>query len=345
MKRKAGFGVPVGEGSRRREAGKEMAMAGERKHSRSGKPQSGTRAFVSEARRTPGFSFFDLLHGYVYARWPYLYIGVGKGDHPLTRVFKWLVAPFSFAGGLFGKRIPEAKRHGIGSGTVADTYHGKVVPLEQAKQLIEVNEEITLHDLEHVLPYPKARDIILRNPDHLVALECPCRSSKPDGCRPLDVCLVVGEPFAGMVMQHHASRARWIDRGEAVEILQAEHERGHVHHAFFKDAMLGRYYAICNCCSCCCGAMQLTRDGVPMLASSGYVSRVDASLCTACGDCEQSCPFGALGLVEETVCVDGEACMGCGVCVSVCQKQALALVRDPEKSEPLVIQELIRQAQ
>lgn len=82
-----------------------------------------------------------------------------------------------------------------------------------------------------------------------------------------------------------------------------------------------------------------------MLASSGYVSRVDASLCTACGDCEQSCPFGALGLVEETVCVDGEACMGCGVCVSVCQKQALALVRDPEKSEPLVIQELIRQAQ
>jgi hypothetical protein len=24
----------------------------------------------------------------------------------------------------------------------------------------------------------------------------------------------------------------------------------------YKDAMLGRFYAICNCCSCCCGAME-----------------------------------------------------------------------------------------
>jgi hypothetical protein len=36
-----------------------------------------TRAFVREARRTPGFSLFDWVHGYVYARWPYLYIGIG----------------------------------------------------------------------------------------------------------------------------------------------------------------------------------------------------------------------------------------------------------------------------
>jgi hypothetical protein len=25
---------------------------------------------------------------------------------------------------------------------------------------------------------------------------------------------------------------------------------------YYKDAMLGRFYAICNCCACCCGAMQ-----------------------------------------------------------------------------------------
>ena len=36
--------------------------------------------------------------------------------------------------------------------------------------------------------------------------------------------------------------------------------------------MLGRFYAICNCCKCCCGAMQAHLNGVPMLASSGYVA-------------------------------------------------------------------------
>jgi hypothetical protein len=25
---------------------------------------------------------------------------------------------------------------------------------------------------------------------------------------------------------------------------------------YYKDAMLGRFYATCNCCSYCCGAMQ-----------------------------------------------------------------------------------------
>ena len=44
-----------------------------------------TRAFAREARRTPGYSLFDWLHGYVYGRWPYLYIGIGTGEHPLAR--------------------------------------------------------------------------------------------------------------------------------------------------------------------------------------------------------------------------------------------------------------------
>ena len=44
-----------------------------------------TRAFMEEARRTPGYSFLDFLHGYIYARWPYLYIGIGTGEHPLAK--------------------------------------------------------------------------------------------------------------------------------------------------------------------------------------------------------------------------------------------------------------------
>ena len=157
---------------------------------------------------------------------------------------------------------------------------------------------------------------------------------------PLDVCLIVGEPFASMVAEYHPHRSRWISPDEAVDILRAEDARGHVHHAFLKDAMLGRFYAICNCCSCCCGAMQAHRSGVPMLASSGYVCHAEADLCVACGTCVDSCQFDGLSLGDQAVVVDNNACMGCGVCISQCEEGALSLVRDPDRGEPLDIRTL-----
>jgi len=290
-----------------------------------------TRAFVREARRTPGFTWFDGLHGYVYGRWPYLYIGIGTGEHPLARLLgplvRWLSRLFPSKGS-----------------TIADTYHGKAVPLETATQLVTVEEEIRLTDLENVIPYPYARDIVLQNPDHIVVLECPCRASRPDPCLPLDVCLVIGEPFAGFVAEHHPRRSRWITPDEAVEILRAEDERGHVHHAFFKDAMFGRFYAICNCCACCCGAMHAHRLGTPMLASSGYVCRVDADLCVGCGFCVDFCQFEALSVNDGWAAVDTDACMGCGVCISKCADGALSLARDPARPVPLEIRELVASA-
>jgi len=56
------------------------------------KPKKSTRAFFREARQVRGFSFFDLLHGYFYARWTYFYIAMGSGEHPLAKRLKPLVA-------------------------------------------------------------------------------------------------------------------------------------------------------------------------------------------------------------------------------------------------------------
>ena len=296
-----------------------------------------TRAFAREARRTPGYSLFDWLHGYVYIRWPYLYIGIGTGEHWLARVIGPLARQL-------GRLFPPRPSDGADRVTFADTYHGKVVPLEAAKQLVTVEEEISLTDLEQIIPYPRARDIVLENPDHIVVLDCLCRAARPNPCQPLDVCLIVGEPFASFIAEHHPRRSRWITPQEAVDILSAEDERGHVHHAFFKDAMLGRFYAICNCCACCCGAMQAWRHGTPMLASSGYVSRVAADLCVGCGTCADFCQFGALSVDDGFAAVDTAACMGCGVCTSKCPEGAISLVRDPTKGEPLEIRALIASA-
>jgi hypothetical protein len=60
---------------------------------------------------------------------------------------------------------------------------------------------------------------------------------------------------------------------------------------YHKDAMLNRFYAICNCCACCYGAMQARQHGTPMLASSGYVAIVDADLCAGCGLCADVAGF------------------------------------------------------
>jgi ferredoxin len=228
--------------------------------------------------------------------------------------------------------------------TFADGYHGKVVPLEAATQLVTVEEDVDLGDLEQTIPYPVARDIVLKNPDHIAVLECPCRTTRENPCLPLDVCLIVGEPFASFIIEHHPQRSRWISQGEAVDILRAEQERGHVSHAFFKDAMLGRFYAICNCCSCCCGAMQAWQHGTPMLASSGYVAHLDTSLCAGCGLCAEYCQFGAISVDDGHSVVDLGACMGCGVCVSKCPQEALSLQRNPSRGQPLEIRELIAEA-
>jgi ferredoxin len=298
-----------------------------------------TLSFFLEGRRTPGYSLFDFLHGYLYGRWPYLYIGIGTGEHrlsaPLGRIYNFIarILPTNLSAGSPPEKSPAE--------AFADTYHGKVVPLSAAVQLVTIKEDIRLANLEQVIPYDRARDIVLNNPDHIIALDCPCRSARANPCLPLDVCLIVGEPFASFVAEHHPQRSRWISSGEAIEILRAEDERGHVHHAFFKDAMLGRFYAICNCCECCCGAMQAHQRGTPMLASSGYLCVVDEDLCIGCGECHGYCQFSALSLEDGYSRVDERLCMGCGVCLTKCDQGALSLERMPARGEPLEIRALI----
>jgi ferredoxin len=295
--------------------------------------------FYKEGRATPGFSFRKWVHGYFYGRWTYFYIGFGTGHHPLARRLEPALTWGSRLLAGLNKFMPSGKRRDQIS--FADTYHGKVVPLKAAADLLMVNEDIQISNLEKVIPYQLAKDLILNHPDHIVVLDCPCRAAKPDPCLPMDVCLVIGEPFAGFVLQHHPERSRAISKVEAVEILQAEERRGHVHHAFFKEAMLNRFYAICNCCSCCCGAMHAHQNGTPMLASSGYIAQVDDGLCCSCGTCIELCQFSALTQNGFTPVIDPEACMGCGICATNCPEGALSLVLAPQKGQPLEIREIL----
>ena len=300
-----------------------------------------TRRFFRESQELGRYGFVDWLHGYIYGRWAYFYIGIGTGEHALIKRFRPIgLGLIKFFNLLTGSTQAVDEKERV---SFADTYHGKVMPLENARKLVTLDRPIELPNLEKVIPFKRARDLILHNPDHIVALDCPCRTVRENPCLPLDVCLIVGEPFASFIVEHHGPhKARRISQQEALATLEAENRRGHVAHAFFKDAMLDRFYAICNCCSCCCGAMQAQRNGTPMLASSGFVCRLDEQKCVRCGECVPMCQFSAIDLDREKR-IDAQACMGCGVCVNLCPHDALSLERDPARGEPLEIHKLMEE--
>lgn len=301
-----------------------------------------TKHFLRASWKMQKNAPWDFIHSYVYARWPYLYISLGRGDHPITKKLRPLSQVWQRLGP--NKRSQEKVRPSPtqATGTVADIYHGKAMPLNQAQELVMVNEPINLPDLEQVIPYVRARALIQQNPDHVLLAKCPCRMAKKDPCLPLDVCMVIGEPFAELVHQYYPSRTRWITQEEACDILEREDARGRVHHAFFSEMMLGRFFGICNCCSCCCTAIHAHQRGKPMLAASGYVAQVDQSRCIACETCQSYCQFDALELANGLNKVDEELCMGCGVCVSKCSEGAISLRREPAKGIPLNITDLIK---
>ena len=294
-----------------------------------------TRRFWQEAGRIPGYPLTEKIHGWFYMRFPYLYIATGTRSNWLGRIGAAVIG--------FFQHIFPPRPHAPDAITFADTYHGKVVPLQTARELVTIRENIRVPDLEQVIPYKLARSFILEQPDHIAALDCPCRAARENPCLPLDVCLIIGEPFVSMVMKHHPQRSRAITSAEAIGILEAEEARGHVHHAFFKEAVLERFYAICNCCSCCCGAMQAHQNGTPMLASSGYVARVNEDLCAGCGECEQHCQFRAIAVNTGVSRVDLVKCMGCGICVTHCPQEGIELVLAPDKGIPLEMSRILQE--
>lgn len=267
--------------------------------------------------REAGFGL-SALHGYVYGRWTQRYVNFLLNSPPprsqerAEKMARWL----------------------------ADHYHGKVLTHEHARAIVTLDRKIPLQDLDQIVPYPVARTLVLDGPPDVVVFECPCRHARASHCEPTQVCMVIGQPMADFMLDHHPGITRRLSPQEAVQLLEAEHQRGHVHSAWFKDAMMDRFYSICNCCKCCCGGVNTMRQGTRMMASSGYVAEIDSALCGLCGDCVAACPFDALSDGDSGISRDWDRCMGCGVCEVKCATGAVSLVRDERKGIPLDVRVL-----
>ena len=252
------------------------------------------------------------LHAYIYGRWTDRYVSFLRNI--------WVPR--------FGSR---------GKYWLAERYHGKVLTPEQASAIVTLDHDIGKQEIEQIIPYKHARTIILNGPPDVAVYECACRASKKDSCEPSQVCMVVGQPYVNATLKHHPDKSRRLNRDEALALLKTEHERGHMHSAWFKDAMGDRFYAICNCCKCCCGGIEaMTKYGSPIMISSGYVAGIEEAACARCGTCAKACPFEAIGRSETgEYAVDVNVCMGCSVCQVSCLSEAISLKRDETKPAPL----------
>ncbi len=276
-----------------------------------------TKAYI----RSVGWHRPDLwLHGLFYLSHTLQYIGMGRFATGYTQYFP-----------------KHMKKH------YADTYHGKLVPLEEAQKLVSIKEDVEIGDLEQIVPYKTCRDIILENPGQIAVAKCVCRNTSPNHCYPDEVCMIIGEPYVSFILDHQPDLCRRVTSEEAMEILRQTDEAGCIHAAFFKDIARGRFYAICNCCSCCCIAIQCHRfHGIPFYGHSG-LEPVFSDACDGCRKCVKACPFEALseGGKKEQPVLDRETCMGCGVCRAVCPQEAVTLVDAPDRPAPLRLDELL----
>ena len=85
---------------------------------------------------------------------------------------------------------------------------------------------------------------------------CTCRDVFKNCDNPVDVEILLG-PTRHIFMEHMPHDSHEITREEAREILRDCHRRGLIHTVIkCKDD----FYAICNCCSCCCVPLRLSKQ-------------------------------------------------------------------------------------
>jgi ferredoxin len=190
------------------------------------------------------------------------------------------------------------------------------VVLPSFMRVVPVNETLALQS--GVLPYEACAEMIKRS-EKVAVVQCPCRLSQRNCGASLESCIQLNRGAEYALDRGHG---RAISKEEGLSILKRSEEEGLVH--MVENRGFGN--AICNCCECCCEMFRLAKNSGKqwILSPSRYRASVDASLCTACGACEERCPVEAIS-VGDVASIDPERCLGCGLCVSSCPAEAITL--------------------
>ena len=171
-----------------------------------------------------------------------------------------------------------------------------------------VNESVLMTaKTNHILDYERAAHII-EEADFIGVGTCFCRHKNYHlgiPCKlnaPMETCLTFGNVARSLA--EHGGYTRPIDKAEAKEILEMSYsynlvqmgENVREHPAF-----------MCNCCGCCCEALEAVRRFSPMqpIATTNYIPKINYNDCVSCGKCEKVCPILAISMQETVVKRDG----------------------------------------
>ena len=99
-------------------------------------------------------------------------------------------------------------------------------------------------------------EAIVDSAEGVAAAPCSCRILFKKCDNPVDAEILVG-PTRHISMEHLPGDSREVSKEAAKEVLRDCHRRGLIHTIL---KCQGDYYAICNCCSCCCVPLRMNKQ-------------------------------------------------------------------------------------
>lgn len=206
-----------------------------------------------------------------------------------------------------------------------------------------VQEPVLMNEkTNHILDYERATHIV-EEAKYIGLGTCYCRHKAYHAGHPCeidapwDVCLTFDNVARSLA--EHGEYARLISKEEAMDVLERSYDSNLVQ---IGENVREHPAFICNCCGCCCEALQAARKFSPMqpVATTNYIPQVSLETCIGCGKCAKVCPVLAIAIEEakETkegtkkkkhAKIDAEICLGCGVCARNCPTKAITLEHRP----------------
>lgn len=201
---------------------------------------------------------------------------------------------------------------------------------------------LTNENTNHILDYERASHIV-EEADYIGLGLCYCRHKAYHAGHPCeidapwDVCLTFDNVARSLA--ENGDYAKLISKEEALDVLERSYESNLIQ---IGENVREHPAFICNCCGCCCEALQAARKFSPMqpVATTNYIPEISTDTCIGCGKCAKVCPILAISMEENKTVpgnskhkkyavVDAEICLGCGVCARNCPTKAIELKRRP----------------